>query len=93
MFKYSAFDNKPERTSVIFKMFRKHLQETQYEPADRIITAMPKPYIKLAGSGKSEFSEKVRIVCQKTDLSLFLNPCKAIFVGDVATGKSSLINR
>lgn len=93
MFKYSAFDNKPEKTSTIFKMFQRHLQEHQCEPADRIITTMPKPFIKLAGSGKNEFCEKVRIVCQKTDLSLFLNPCKVIFVGDVKTGKSALINR
>jgi small GTP-binding protein len=46
------------------------------------------PYSKIV-----DFNAKTKIVCQKTDLSLFLDQCKVIFIGDCEAGKTSLISR
>jgi small GTP-binding protein len=55
---------------------------------------MPQPYSLSSPYNKIvDFNAKTKAVCQKTDLSLFLDQCKVIFVGDCEVGKSSLIRR
>lgn len=95
MSQYEIFDNEDQenkqsrKTTIFYKMLNKKSSDS-----DRTIEAIPKPYQKNTPYNKLvDFSEKTKIVCHKNDLSLFLNPCKVIFVGDVAAGKSSLVNR
>lgn len=57
------------------------------------ITKMPKPYCKSPHGRMKEFSTKTKIVCDNSDLSLFLDQCKVMFVGDPRCGKTSLISR
>lgn len=40
-----------------------------------------------------DFNSKTKAICQTTDLSMFLDQCKVIFIGDANCGKTSLINR
>ncbi|XP_065086808.1 ras-related protein Rab-36 [Ochlerotatus camptorhynchus] len=60
----------------------------------RTIDRMPRAYCDRASPyrGRVEFGEKTRRACGSV-MSFYLCACKAIFVGDVATGKSSLVNR
>jgi predicted GTPase len=91
MSKYSQFDNESrKRGSKFGKFLANHRQEDQqYE-----VLKMPQPYTLSSPYNKIlDFNTKAKIVCQKTDLSLFLDQCKVIFVGDVEVGKSALINR
>ncbi|CAO1328655.1 unnamed protein product [Diamesa tonsa] len=61
---------------------------------DRRIQKMPQSSSVLSPYNKiTEFSSKTKVICTKTDLSMFMESCKAIFVGDISTGKTSLINR
>lgn len=82
MSKYINFDN-DTRPSI------KRREDDQYE-----ILKMPQPYSQTTPYNKiTDFNKQTKIVCQKTDLSLFLDQCKVIFVGDCEVGKSSLIRK
>lgn len=89
MSKYINFDNEPKnRNSKFMGKFIKRSDEDQcYE----IIKMIP-PY-----SGKSpysmDFSIRTKAVCKNTDLSIFLDQCKVIVVGDANCGKTALIKR
>lgn len=63
---------------------------------ERVITVYPKPYKSdVTPYWKTDFDEDVKIVCSKDDLPIseHLGICKAIFVGDVSVGKTSLVNK
>jgi hypothetical protein len=71
-----------------------HLLTSKSDEQQFVVQKMPlsytncSPYCKIA-----DFNAKTKVVCQKTDLSLFLDQCKVIFIGDCEAGKTSLINR
>ncbi|CRK95558.1 CLUMA_CG009022, isoform A [Clunio marinus] len=46
------------------------------------------PYSKI-----QDFNSKTKVVCENTDLSMFFDQCKVIFIGDEKCGKTSLVNR
>ncbi|XP_055626016.1 ras-related protein Rab-34 isoform X2 [Toxorhynchites rutilus septentrionalis] len=60
----------------------------------RRIDQMPLPYCDQQGPYRErvQFSERTQRTC-KSMTSFYLCACKVIFVGDVSTGKSSLVNR
>lgn len=88
MSKYISFDNEPKKVSKFCKMINTKRED------DRRIQKMPQPSSALSPYNKiTEFSSKTKVICTKTDLSMFLESSKAIFVGDISTGKTSLINR
>lgn len=93
MSKYTNFDNESKRRNLKLCKFlnvRKKCDEDQrYE-----IEKMVQPYS--AGSPYNrilDFNNKTKAVCQNTDLTMFLDQCKVIFIGDANCGKTSLINR
>lgn len=92
MSKYTIFDNdSKKRSSTIGKlMTSKKRQDDKFEilKMPHPISITSSPYNKIV-----DFNTKTKVVCQKTDLSLFLDQCKVIFVGDCEVGKSSLIRR
>jgi small GTP-binding protein len=82
MSKYAHFDNDATK-----KRSSKRREDDQFE-----ILRMPQPYSVSSPYNKiTDFNDKTKIVCQKTDLSLFLEQCKVLFVGDCEVGKTSLI--
>lgn len=88
MSKYISFDNEPKKASKFCKMISTKRED------DRRIQKMPQSSSSLSPYNNiTEFSNKTKVICTKTDLSMFLESCKAIFVGDISTGKTSLINR
>lgn len=93
MSKYTTFDNesKPRRLKLCkFMNSRKKSDDDQrYEIAKMIAPySLLSPYQKVL-----EFNSKTKAVCSNTDLSMFLDQCKVIFVGDANCGKTSLISR
>lgn len=90
MSKYKNFDNDSKtRISTFGKLLTTRRENPQYE-----IIKMPQPFTSSSPYNKvMDFNEKTKVVCQKTDLSLFLDQCKVIFIGDKEIGKSSLIKR
>lgn len=58
------------------------------------INKMIQPYSSLSPYCKIlDFNSKTKAVCSNTDLTMFLDQCKVIIVGDENCGKSSLIKR
>lgn len=91
MSKYRIFDNDSKnRTSFGKLLSSKKREDDQFE-----ILNMPHPYSITSSPYNKivDFNAKTKAVCQKTDLSLFLDQCKVIFVGDCEVGKTSLIRR
>jgi small GTP-binding protein len=92
MSKYTVFDNDSKKKSST--TFGKLLTSKKREDDQFEILKMPQPYSLSSPYNKIvDFNAKTKAVCQKTDLSLFLDQCKVIFVGDCEVGKSSLIRR
>ena len=92
MSKYINFDNEPKRRNLkLCKLLtRKKCEEDQrYE-----IIKMVQPYSGLSPYNRIlDFNNKTKAVCSNTDLSIFLDQCKVIIVGDANCGKTSLIKR
>lgn len=92
MSKYINFDNEPKRRSSKLCKFlksRKSDEDQRFE-----ITKMIAPYSSISPYSKiAEFNSKTKAICQHTDLSMFLDQCKVLFVGDANCGKTSLIKR
>lgn len=93
MSKYIHFDNEPKRRNLKLCKFlnaRKKCDDDQrYE-----IIKLAQPYSASSPYSKIlEFNSKTKAVCSSTDLSMFLDQCKVIIVGDANCGKSSLIKR
>ncbi|KAG5677731.1 hypothetical protein PVAND_007462 [Polypedilum vanderplanki] len=90
MSKYKNFDNESKKRLSIFGS----LLTSKSDDQPNEIYKMPQSYTQSSPYSKiNDFNAKTKIVCQKTDLSLFLDQCKVIFIGDCETGKTSLINR
>lgn len=91
MSKYTTFDSEPKRR---ISKLSKILNTRRDDDQRYCITKMPQLYSAISPYSKIlEFNDRTKVICQKTDLSMFLDTCKIIFVGDANTGKSSLINR
>ncbi|KAL7052085.1 hypothetical protein ACKWTF_004757 [Chironomus riparius] len=89
--KYTQFDNDSKATKIT--SFGK-LLKLQRDDQRNQICKMPQPYTLSSPYSKIvDFNHKTKIVCQKTDLSLFLDQCNIVCIGDCETGKTSLINR
>ena len=92
MSKYTNFDNESKKKPLKLCNFlntRKKLDDDGCE-----ITKMIPPYSITSPYNKIlDFNNKTKAVCGNTDLSMFLDQCKVIFVGDANCGKTSLINR
>lgn len=92
MSKYINFDNEPKRRSSKLCKFlrsRKSEEDQRFE-----IAKMLPPYSAVSPYSKIvDFNSKTKAVCQHTDLSMFLDQCKVLFVGDANCGKTSLIKR
>lgn len=94
MSKYENFDYESKRRTIKLCKFlnnkMKSEEDQRYE-----ITKMIAPYSTTSSPYNKilEFNKKTKAVCQNTDLTLFLDQCKVIFVGDASCGKTSLINR
>uniref|UniRef100_A0A182J0N7 Ras-related protein Rab-36 n=1 Tax=Anopheles atroparvus TaxID=41427 RepID=A0A182J0N7_ANOAO len=59
----------------------------------RRIDQLPRPYsCQVTPYRELDFSERTKRAAQAV-VPFFLGPCKAIFIGDVAIGKTSLVNR
>lgn len=92
MSKYENFDSESKRRSLKLCKFlksKKSDEDQRYE----ILKMIPpcsktSPYNKIL-----DFNNKTKAVCQNTDLSMFLDQCKVIFVGDANCGKTSLITK
>jgi hypothetical protein len=98
MSKYEIFNNNPEaqekrnqKPNQILSLNK--IINRKLTNEERCIDHLPKPYYKNSPYQLMEFTDKTKIVCHKNDLSLFLSACKVVFIGDIATGKSSIINR
>lgn len=92
MSKYTNFDNEPKRRSSTLCKFIKSRKSD--EDQRFCITKMISPYSSTSPYNKiTDFNSKTKAVCQHTDLSMFLEQCKVIFVGDANCGKTSLIKR
>lgn len=93
MSKYTNFDNELKKKPLKLCKFlnaRKRSDEDQR----LVITKMNPPYTTTSPYSKIlDFNNKTKAVCGNTDLSMFLDQCKIIFVGDANCGKTSLINR
>lgn len=63
-------------------------------PNDRQISNFPKPYKSNATPYmRNSFSRSVIDVCRMSPISSSLRISKAIFLGDMSVGKTSLVNR
>lgn len=90
MNKYTQFDNDSKNKATTFGKLLKLQRDDQQCQINR----MPQSYtITSPYSNIIDFNRKTKVVCQKTDLSLFLDQCNIVLVGDCETGKTSLINR
>lgn len=93
MSKYESFDNYSRKGGLKLCKFldarKKNEEERRLE-----ITKMTLPYSTTSPYHQiSDFNKKTKAVCQNTDLTMFLEQCKTIFVGDAGCGKTSLIQR
>lgn len=91
MSKYVNFDNEYGENDVDLKRFAPSARDEQRF----VITKMPQPYTTRSCQDKlQDFSSKTKTVCKnRTDLSMFLDQCKVLFVGGSCCGKTSLIKR
>lgn len=90
--KYIQFDNDSKNNNKVTTLGK--LLKLQRDDQQTQIHKMPLPYTLSSPYSKIiNFNQKTKIVCQKTDLSLFLDQCNIICIGDSETGKTSLINR
>lgn len=93
MSKYTNFDNEPKRRNSKLCKFLNSRRKCDDEQKCEIVK-MTAPYSSVSPYGRIlEFNKKTKVVCQNTDLSMFLDQCKVIFVGDSNCGKTSLISR
>lgn len=93
MSKYESFDNDSKtgglRLCKFFGARRKTDEEQRFDITKMILPySISSPYHKIL-----DFNKKTKAVCQNTDLTMFLDQCKTIFVGDAGCGKTSLIQR
>lgn len=72
--------------SAVYKMVRQDYSE-------RKIHSLPRPFISNATPNKQINFSRIARECSKCSVTAGLNISKAIFVGDVAVGKTSLVNR
>lgn len=93
MSKYESFDN-DSRKGIKLCKFLSSRQKTREDRCYEI-TKMTLPYSKSTSPYHKiyDFNKKTKAVCQNTDLTMFLDQCKAIFVGDAGCGKTSLIQQ
>lgn len=90
MSKYVNFENECSEKDVDLQRFAPSSRDDQRF----VITKMPQAYSSRSCHGKSDdFSSKTKTVCKNTDLSMFLDQCKVLFVGGSCCGKTSLIKR
>lgn len=93
MNKYESFDNDSKKVSLrlckFFGALRKTDEEQRFDITKMILPySISSPYHKIL-----DFNKKTKAVCQNTDLTMFLDQCKTIFIGDASCGKTSLIQR
>lgn len=93
MSRYKSFDNESSKRSLKLCRFlrsnRKCEQDKRFQ-----IEKMTVPYSTTSPYSKIiDFNSKTKLICNNTDLSMFLNECKVIFVGDESCGKTSLVKR
>jgi small GTP-binding protein len=89
MSKYVTFHNESERRNLKLPKFLA-LGKTKKANDRLVITKMCKSYI---NRHPLTFQNKTRAVCKNSDLTMFLDQCKVLFVGDSKCGKTSLIDR
>lgn len=82
------FGNMNNRKTSIFKMISEI-------PEDRIIQTFPKPFISdCTEYNKLDFSQETISACdQSHHISTNFKICKVIILGDVAVGKTCIVNR
>lgn len=93
MSRYKNFDSESSKRSLKLCRFlrsnRKSEDDQRFE-----IAKMAAPYSTTSPYNQIlDFNNKTKLICDSTDLSMFLDQCKVIFVGDASCGKSSLIKR
>lgn len=93
MSKYANFDNESKKKSLKLCKFLRSRNRSENDLRFEITKVNP-PYSNNSPYNKIlDFSNKTKAVCHSTDLSMFLEQCKVIFVGDANCGKTSLIKR
>lgn len=94
MSKYTNFDNEPKRRNSKLCKFLNSRRKCDDDQRCEIVK-MIAPYSTLTSPyGRIlDFNRKTKAVCQNTDLSMFLEQCKVVFLGDAKCGKTSLISR
>lgn len=60
---------------------------------NRKINNFPQPFRENVSPYKSEFSEVTKNVTECSEVNASLKICKAIVIGDLAVGKTCIINR
>lgn len=93
MSKYESFDNDSRKGGIKLCKFlsarKKSDEDRRYE-----ISKMTMPFSTTSPYHNIyDFNKKTKVVCQNTDLTMFLDQCKAVFVGDAGSGKTSLIQQ
>lgn len=92
MNKYTKFDKNSKSLNTVSKFGKMLMLDRDNEQCQ--ILKMPQSFTVTSPYSKiTDFNTRTKIVCQKTDLSVFLDNCNIIFIGDCGVGKSSLINR
>jgi small GTP-binding protein len=93
MSKYTSFDNESKKKTLKLCKFLNARKKSEDDQRFEITKMIP-PYTTTSPYSKIlDFNKKTKAVCENTDLSMFLDQCKVIFVGDSNCGKTSLINR
>lgn len=93
MSKYKNFDNESSKRNLTLCRFLRSNKKSEDDLRFEIVK-MSAPYSTTSPYNKIlDFTNKTKVICDNTDLSMFLAQCKVIFVGDAGCGKSSLIKR
>jgi len=70
------------------------MSDTPIVAKDRVITSFPKAYDVQDSPYKSiDYDPLVKSACQRDKTNISVRLCKAVVVGDVAVGKTSIVNR
>lgn len=93
MSEYEKFDNDPRKKSsnklTKFLTVRRKPTEQRLEIMKMIPSySRASPYHRI-----QDFNAKTKAVCLNTDLTMFLDQCKVLIVGDANCGKSKLVRR
>jgi small GTP-binding protein len=92
MSKYINFDNESKKRPMKLCKFLNARKKSEDDRCE--VTKMIAPYTTTSPYSKIlDFNNKTKAVCGSTDLSMFLDQCKVIFVGDANCGKTSLVQR